>query len=45
MTAFLIFDLYAVDENYDTDTIKTSNTSDDAHLQDETVDKSPSPNL
>ena len=38
MTAFLIFDLDAVDENYDTDTIKTSNTSDDAHLQDETVD-------
>jgi tetratricopeptide (TPR) repeat protein len=38
MTAFLILDLDAVDENYDTDTIKTSNTSDDAHLQDETVD-------
>ena len=37
MTAFLILDLDAVDENYDTDTIKTSNTSDDAHLQDETV--------
>jgi tetratricopeptide (TPR) repeat protein len=37
MTAFLIFDLDAVDENYDTDTIKTSNTSDDAHLQGETV--------
>jgi pentatricopeptide repeat protein len=38
MTAFLIFDLDAVDENYDTDTIKTSNISDDAHLHDETVE-------
>jgi tetratricopeptide (TPR) repeat protein len=43
VTAFLIFDLDAVDENDldavdDTDTIKTSNTSDDAYLQDETVD-------
>jgi tetratricopeptide (TPR) repeat protein len=38
VTAFLIFDLDAVDENYDTDIIKTSNTSDDAHIQDETVD-------
>ena len=40
MTTFLIFHLEAVDENYDTDIdiIKTFNTSDDANLQDETVD-------
>ncbi|CAB4028510.1 tetratricopeptide repeat [Paramuricea clavata] len=37
MIAFLIFDLDTVVENYDTDTIKTSSTSDDAHLRDETV--------
>ena len=45
MSAFLIFDIDAVGENYDTDTIKTSNTSDDAHLQDETVDNAGQTNI